>query len=494
MSTEPDAAAAAAPIASRDAGDRIIRGGALRSGGYLVSTGATAIAFAFLLRHLGVDAFGRFATVIALVAIATGLAEAGLTTIGQRIYARAESLAQQREILADLAGIRLLVTPIAVALAALFGVVAGYSSTMVVGILVAGAGGVLTTTAQTVSLPLTVALDLGRVTLIEVVRQLVVVAGVVVLVVAGAGLGAFFYAYLASGVVMMALAIVLVPREHVAAPRVRLKRWWPILTETGPLALSIAINTFYVRMLIVLASLLVVEHEVGLFATASRVTEVLIGLPVLMFGTAFPLLAHAGAHDEERLAYATQRIAEVGLLVAGLFTVVLVVGAEPIVRVFGGNAFLDAAPVLRVQALALLGATMTQAWVLCVVAVGAQRSLVWVNAIALASVVGLGLVFIPALHAEGASIAAAIGEAILAGAVLVALVRARPAMRPSARNVPRVAVAGGLAALLALSPLPDGIDAVLAAAVFIGVAWVLGAVPAELAGALLRRERRPAAT
>ena len=74
-------------VESRDAGDRIIRGGALRSGGYLISTGSTAIAFAFLLRHLGVDDFGRFATVIALVAVAIGLTEVGLTIIGQRRYA-----------------------------------------------------------------------------------------------------------------------------------------------------------------------------------------------------------------------------------------------------------------------------------------------------------------------------------------------------------------------------------------------------------------------
>jgi O-antigen/teichoic acid export membrane protein len=286
---------------------------------------------------------------------------------------------------------------------------------------------------------------------------------------------------------MMGLALVLVPRDHVVAPRLRPERWWSILKETGPLAVSIAINTFYVRMLIVLASLLVSEHQVGLFATASRVTEVLLGLPVFMFGTAFPLLAHAGARDEERLAYAMQRIAEVGLLVAGLFVIVLELGAEPIVRLFGGEAFLGAAPVLRIQALALLGATMTQVWALGVVAVGAQRALIWVNGLALATVAVLGFALIPPLEADGASIAAALGEAVLAGSMLVALVTARPALRPSARNLPRVVLAAVPPALLFLSPLPDAVDAVLGAALFLGGAWLLRAVPVELAGALLRR-------
>jgi O-antigen/teichoic acid export membrane protein len=474
-------------VESRDAGDRIIRGGAMRSAGYLVSTGSTAVAFAFLLRHLGVDDFGRFATVIALVAVAVGLTEAGLTTIGQRRYATGATLEDQRAVLADLVGIRLGLTPIGVAAAVVFSVVAGYGSTMVLGVLVAGIGGVLTTTAQTVALPLTVELKLGRVTIIEVVRQLTVVVGIVVLVVADAGLGAFFWAYMASGVVMLLVAVALVPRAHVVRPSRALRRWGSVIREAGPLALSIAINTFYVRMLIVLASLLVVEHEVGLFATASRVTEVLLGLPVFMFGTAFPLLAHAGARDEARLAYAMQRISEVGLLVAALFIVVLEIGAEPIVRIFGGEDFLGAVPVLRWQALALIGATLTQAWVLGVVAVDAQRALVWVNGVGLATVAILGFSLIPPFEAQGASVAAALGEAALAVATLTALVRARPALRPALHNVPRVALAAGLATLLVLSPLPDAVDAVLGAGVFLGAAWLLGAVPAELAGALLRR-------
>jgi O-antigen/teichoic acid export membrane protein len=474
-------------VESTDAGDRIIRGGALRSGGYLVSTGSTAIVFAFLLRHLGVDDFGRFATVIALVAVAVGLTEAGLTVIGQRRYAAGATLEDQRAVLADLVGIRLGLTPMGVALAVAFSLIAGYSSTMVVGVVVAGVGGILTTTAQTLALPLTVELKLGRVTIIEVVRQLTVVAVIVVLVALDAGLGAFFWAYLVSGVVMMLVAVLLVPRAHVAGPSVALRRWTSIVREAGPLALSIAINTFYVRMLIVLASLLVAQHEVGLFATASRVTEVLLGLPVFMFGTAFPLLAHAGTRDEARLAYAMQRIAEVALLVAGLFIVVLEIGAEPIVRIFGGEAFLGAVPVLRWQALALLGATLTQAWMLGLVAVQAQRALVWVNVVALATVAVLGLSLIPPFEAQGASVAAALGEATLAAATLMALVRARPALRPAVRNLPRVVLAAGLAALLVLSPLPDAVDAALGAGVFLGAAYLLGVVPVELATALLRR-------
>src|SRR6202043_566085 len=61
------------------AGDRAIRGGVMRVGGYGVALLLTAIASIFLLRHLGVVRFGQWATVIAIVTVVQGVTDAGLT-------------------------------------------------------------------------------------------------------------------------------------------------------------------------------------------------------------------------------------------------------------------------------------------------------------------------------------------------------------------------------------------------------------------------------
>jgi O-antigen/teichoic acid export membrane protein len=479
-----------AAVASRTAGNRIIRGGSLRGAGYVLSTAATAAAFALLLRHLGVADFGRFSTVIALVTVATGLAEAGLQTTAQGLYTATDPPGRRR-LLGNLVGIRVVLTPLAVLLAAAFAVVAGYGSTLVVGVLVAGLGGVLVAIAGTMTLPLSMELRYGRLTFIEVSRQLVIVAGIVLMVAAGAALAGFFAVYLISGVAMLVLACLLVDRSDIAAPRLRLTEWMPIVRAAGPLAISVAVNTFYLKLLIIMSSLLISEEEVGLFAAASRVTEVLVGLPIYMVGVAFPLLAHAGAHDEGRLTYAMQRIGEVTLVVAGLFTVVLFVAAEPIILVFGGSDFDAAVPVLQIQAFALLGASMAQAWILGVIAVGAQRSLLVVNTIALGSLAVLGAALIPTLEADGASLAAVIGETILAASMLVALVRARPGARPDARYVPRVLVAIGLGLACALIPVAPVVQGLLAATVYVLASLALRTVPIEVAHALLRRDPKP---
>ena len=65
-----------------------------------------------LLRHLGVQDFGRYATVTAIVAIARAITEAGLGVIGQREYVLRETAEAQRELVADVLGIRLVLTPL----------------------------------------------------------------------------------------------------------------------------------------------------------------------------------------------------------------------------------------------------------------------------------------------------------------------------------------------------------------------------------------------
>jgi O-antigen/teichoic acid export membrane protein len=492
--TEPDDAATGwAALESRTAGPKIIRGGALRASGFLVGTGLTAGAFALLLRHLGVVDFGRFSTVVALVTIAGGLAEAGLQGTGVRLYTVA-TRERRRQLIGNIIGIRLVITPLAVLAAAAFGIIAGYGRTMVIGTLVAGAGAVLSVTTGTLAMPLSVRLRFGLVTLLEVGRQIVLVIALVALVLAGATLGLFFVAYLIAGVAGLLLAIAVVDRGDVAPARMRWSEWKPILREAGPLALSLAINVLYLKLLIVMSSLLTSGEQLGLFATASRVTEVLVGLPTFAVGVAFPLLAHAGASDEPRLAYALQRIGEATLLMAGLFAVVLVVGAQPIIAVFGGAGYHAAIPVLRIQAFALLGASMTQGWVLGVVAVGAQRTLVIVNLFALVFLAAVGAVLIPLLSAQGASAAAVAGETALAGATIIALVRARPALRPAWGYVPRVGAAIAAGLLCALLPAPAAIDAVVAAVAFVAVAAALRAVPVELLDALRRQAADAEAT
>jgi O-antigen/teichoic acid export membrane protein len=488
MST-PEPASDVHALTSPDAGGKAIRGGAVRVAGFGAGLLLTAVASVFLLRHLGVVRFGQYTTVIAIVTLVQGLTDAGLTVVGQRVYVHADA-ERRRTLLADLVGIRLVLTPLGIALGVLFALVSGYPNALVTGTVLAGIGVILAVVAAAFAMPLSVELRLGAVTAIDFVRQLVIVVGIVGLVVAGAGLLPFFAVYVAGGIAAVVAALAFLGTGSWVAPRFSWREWKPLLKEALPVALSLVVNTTYVRTLIIICSLLATAEQTGLFATSYRVSEILLGVPQLMIGAAFPILAHAHVADEDRLAYVLQRMGEAALLLGLALGLVLAVGAKPIVLLLGGSEFEAAATPLRIQSAAIAGAFMTGVGTTALIAVHRQRALLLVNAIALVVVLVLGIALIPVWEANGAALAASVGEVILAVTALTLLARARPALRPDLRYVPKLAVAAALGALCVLLPIPDAFATVAAVVVYVAVALLLRAVPMELLEAFLRR--RPA--
>lgn len=476
-----------AVLASGDAGGKVIRGGMLRAGGYAVGTIAATAASVVLLRYLGPIEVGRYVTVMSLLAIVGGLTDAGLTVIGQREYTIASSEEHRRRLLADIVAMRIAITPVGVILATVFAVVAGYDSTLVLGTLIGGVGVILANVAATLTVPLSVQLRLGAVTATEVVKQLVTAALMAILAVAGAGLLAFFATSVAAGAAALVLAIFLAGAAGRVLPKFAVGDWMALLREAAPVALALAVNVLYVRALIILMSLLASPLETGYFATSYRVLEVFVFIPLLMVGSAFPVLAHAGDADERRLAYALARLAEVTLLTAIAIVLVLVIAAGPVLDVLGGSQYDEAADVLRIQAFALLGAFLTQVWVTGLVSIRRQRALIVTNCVALTTALVLGVSLIPGLDAKGAAISAVVGEAVLATITAVMLVRARPSLRPPLRNLARALLSGAVGAAAGLlAPLGDTGGAVVAVAVFVAAAFAMRAVPLEIVRALAR--------
>lgn len=471
------------PLLRADAGDRAVRGGLLRVGGYVAGLALTAAASVLLLRYLSVADWGRYVVVVALLAIITALSDAGLTVIGQRDYVRGS--AQDRPgYLRALMGLRLAITPVAIAIAVLFALVAGYDRDQVLGTLIAGGGLLFANAALTAVVPLAADLRQGAIAAVDLIRQAALVAGLVALVAAGAGLLDFFWAYLFSGAASLAAAWLLSGEHGRMGPVIDRAAWRRIARDAAPIALALVINVVYLRALVLMVSLLSSEVETGLYGTSTRVLEIFIGIPQMMAGAAFPILAHAGANDEPRLAFALQRIVEASLLVAAAVVLVLAIAAEPIVVLLGGEKYREAGDVLALQSIALVGAFCTQVWIFGLVAVDRQRSVALVNAVGLVVLLAFGLTLVPAFDAMGAAGAAVAGEAALAVAAGVLLVRARPGLRPAAGRPLRVLAAALAGAACAFLPIPDVLAAGLAVVVFGAVALALRAVPTELVSAL----------
>jgi hypothetical protein len=101
------------------------------------------------------------------------------------LRSRAEERAR---LLANLIALRIALALVAVGVATLFGLAAGYDDVMVAGLLLGGLGVLLVNTQATMMAPLAVSLRLGRITAVEVLRSVVTLVAIAALALAGASL------------------------------------------------------------------------------------------------------------------------------------------------------------------------------------------------------------------------------------------------------------------------------------------------------------------
>jgi O-antigen/teichoic acid export membrane protein len=474
-------------LSSEHAGGAAIRGGVLRVAGYSVAILLSVGSSALLFRHLGRASSGLYVLIIALVTLAGGITDAGLSAIGVRELATRDE-AGRRTLMRSLAGLRMALTLAGIAAAVLFAAIAGYGGTLVLGTLIAGIGLTLQVLQDTYAITLTAQLRLGWVALADLVRQVTMVAGIVVLVLLGAHLLPFYATAIPAGLVSVGLTAWLVRGTTPLLPSVHLAHWKGLLGETLAYAMATVVAAIYFRVAILIVSLVASTFQTSYFGVSFRIIEVLIIVPQLLVGASFPIFARAARDDHARLHYALGRTFD-GCLILGVGTGLgLFVGAPFIISVVAGGAFHPAEAVLRIQGLALTASFVGAVWGYALLSLHRHRAVLLCSLISLALTVVLTLILTAADGARGAALGTVIAETIYALMLGVAVFRAgvRPAITWSA--IPRVILAAGLgAATLALSGIPDVLHVILALGLYAGALLVLRAVPREIVEQLPRR-------
>ncbi|MDP2709982.1 MAG: oligosaccharide flippase family protein [Solirubrobacteraceae bacterium] len=472
------------------AGPVAARGGALRAGGYAVGALLTLLSAPLMIRHLGVEDFGRYVTVLSLVAIVAGFMDAGLAAITVREYVSRRGQDRDR-VLRDMLGIRIALALAAAAIAVLFAIVAGYPTVQVVGTVAIAAAFVGWSVQTVLAASLQGELRFGWITAVELIRQAALVAVIVVLVVVGAELGPFFFAMIPATAIGLAITVVLVRRLMPLRPTFHLRRSWPLIRDTLTYAAAVALNAAYFRIAIVAVSLLATERETGYFATAFRVMEVLISVPLLVIGAAFPILARAARDDRLRLDAVTSRLVEVGLVMGVWLTLAVALAAEPIVFVLAGGEADPSIGLLRLLTAALAATFVTVACGFALLSLRCHRAILLANGVAFVVSIVLTLVLVPRHGATGAAVAVLIAESVLLVCVFVALARERPAVVGALRRAPAVIAAGAIACLVVLLPgIPPLVDACVAVLLYPALLLALGRFPPEIGDALRGREAK----
>lgn len=473
------------------AGPAAIRGGIIRVSGYITGVLLSLVSAPLLIRHLRFGDYGRYVIVISIVTVVQGVTDVGLGQIGVREFAIRSGTGRTR-MMRNLIGLRFALTSAGVGLGVAFAAVAGYGRTVLLGTVFAGLAMVITVAQGGFAVPLAAQLRLGWVSALELFRQVLAVTAIVILVLAGAGLLPFLIALLPVSVIVLGATLVLVRRTIPMRPSWEWSEWVVLMRAVLPFAAAVVIGTVYLRVTVILMSLLTSALQNGYYATSFTVISVLMAIPSLTVGSTLPILSRAARDDRDRLEYVLQRLVEVTLIIGVGLGIGLVFGAGFIVQLLtGGNAG-PTVSVLQIQSIVLAYTFVGTAWQYGLLSLHLHRASLVIAATGLAVSVIVSLALIPALDARGAAIGFASAEIIVVGGSFIALHRARPDIRFSLRVPSRVLLGAALAAAVALVPgLPSIAAAAIAGAIYLGVLVATRAIPAELLQALPRRAASP---
>ncbi|WP_372791152.1 oligosaccharide flippase family protein [Paraconexibacter sp.] len=471
------------------AGGIVVRGGAIRVGGFVAGTIVSLAGVVLLTRHLGTGDYGRYQTVVSFVAIVQALTDAGMAALGVREYTQRSGPERDR-LMRVILGLRIALTGSGVLLAGVLVALLDYPTEMIVGVVLMGIALVFGLLQATVQIPLAAELRLGRITALDFTRQALSAAAIVVLVLGGAGLVPLFASTIPVQVLILVWTVVLVRGRIPLRPTFSAVAWRELLRPAIAVALATTVGIVYLYTAQIITSLVGTAEETGLFAASFRVFILAAAVPGILVTSAFPVLARAARDDPRRLAGAVRGLFEGTLLLGGAAAVACILGAGPIIAVIGGSDYADAAAVLRIQGGVLMLTFVMSTLGFTLLALHRHRALGGANLAALLVVCVATPLLVRTAGAEGAAWATLLGELCLGAGYLIAL-GDRPELQPRPVAILRVLVAGGAGCAAVLIPgLGEELQTVVGLLVFAAVAVLVRAVPpgvtAQLPGPLSR--------
>lgn len=302
----------------------------------------------WVARHLGPAQYGSLNYGLAVVGLVSLLAELGLENVVRRDLIR--SAGSEAALIATTWGLRLVGGAAAYALL-IAGVGLGWATPAERGLL-AVLGLTLFQPAFTVAdlwfqARLRAKFSVGA----QVAALTVGAAMRIALILAGASLIGFAWAVVVEAAVAAGLFAVLARRDGLA--------WRPgafdpalagrLLCEVWPLMLSGFAVMLYLRIDAIMLRAMLGDAAVGIYAAATRFTEIWYFLPVALGSSLLPALLRAREHGAGPYAARLQAYFDLSTGLAYLLSVPIALAAPGLIRLAYGPAFAGAAPVLALH-------------------------------------------------------------------------------------------------------------------------------------------------
>ena len=233
-------------------------------------------------------------------------------------------------------------------------------------------------------------------TIAEVVGRVVWLVSLLAARQMGVGIISILWLATLSNVVIFLITFVLTWKQRPFSLRWDPTFWKQTLARSWPVGVSIAFNLVYFKADSFILSRFRELSEVGIYGAAYRVLEVLITIPFIYAGILLPILSQLRAKkDTQQFSSIMGRSLEIMLL----FTVPLIIGVwtlgPEIMSAVAGESFTESGIVLRILVLAIAIIYFNTVTSHAIVALGAQRKMLPVYAVAAVLTLGGYLLLIP---------------------------------------------------------------------------------------------------
>lgn len=405
----------------------------------ILSTVLALAGIGFITRYLGKEGFGDYSTILAFFAFFGSVADLGLYAITARDISRQG--ADEKKILGNAFALRLVSSAVVFLLTPILVFFLPYSTDVKIGILVAAASFVFSSTYMVLNGVFQKNLAMDKVAAAEVIGKLIQIGIIIVAVQKDLGFITIILSILAAMIFNFTTVLLMVQKYIPLKLQFDFTYWKKFLKESAPLGISAVVIFIYFKIDTILLSILKTNTEVGLYNAAYKVIENLSFFPAMIIGLMFPMFSLHIFSDKKHFAH----LADETLKVFFIIIVPLVVGtlflSEGVIRLIGGAAFVGAANTLRILIFALAFIFFGGLFNNILIASNNQKKMLWMLVGCAIFNVSANIIFIPTYSYTASAIISTITEFLVAAVGLMLTIKYTGYI-PSVPHLPRILFSG----------------------------------------------------
>lgn len=239
-------------------------------------------------------------------------------------------------------------------------------------------------------------LRMDKVAITEIVGRVLLLGGVYYAIISNYGLKGILVAIVFASLIQVGLLYFFSLGFNKFKLAFEKSVWRRIISDSWPIAISIAFNLIYFKADTIILSLTRTQAEVGIYSAPYRMLEILTSFPYLFVGLVFPILAKAWSekrHEDYRNYF--QKSFDLLAIIAVPIIVGTIPLANRIMVLIAGHDFADSGTVLKIIIWATGIIFLNTIFGYSIVILGKQKKLIWAYILTAILSLALYIIFIP---------------------------------------------------------------------------------------------------